>query len=483
MFVITNPIKLYGRKVTTDLALRSGSANANSYSHTKGLSAVVQHFWTSDTDANLEMLFQEQADFDADVKQPHYTWEDYDKIKEQEEYETTVPYSPSKDKTDFNEYYRRLEDICSEYFEDYVANIVYTILNKKGAGGVKRYEEKHRIQPTLYSIDDNDDVTELADLQIMEDPDKWPIEARNEAALKLPYTIKRLHNLSCYCGIHMLSLIQSYVVAKRKNYIKRLSGSTMSLKKNAVIAECVYTCKPDGTLGKKIEVSNKNKKAEEMYNWLIGINKDYPSYRDDYHNFLHYCKVLSIDLENDDMSKYDKDYVSNLTVLTLTPDSQYNQAIYNSILQPTTVSVDAPDVYLETMASFNEACMSNENLITTARTHDSLKAAQHLEEAKALYNYYSIVFLGKTTEDSKYSWNNGFLYYDDNLVIMNTQLVSNDNFTLGEFIISELGYVIHVSNLMALDIMTVYIAKENMLAKYVYKDAVDGLYKWQRVSV
>lgn len=483
MFVITDPIKLYGRKVTTDLALRSGSADANSYSRTEGLSTLVTNYWNSDTTANLEMLFQEQADFDADVKQPHYTWEEFDKTKEQEEFETTTPYSPAKDKTDFDGYFRRLEDICSAYMEDYVANLVYTILNKKGAGGVKLYEEKHRIQPTLYSIDDNEDVTELADLQLMEDPDKWSMEARNKAILELPYTIKRLHNLSRHCGIHMLSLIASYVTARRKNNLKRQTGSTMQLKKNAVIAECVYTCKRDGSLGKKVEVSNKSKKAEEMYNWLIGVNDEYPSYREDFYNFLHYCKVLNIDLENDDMSKYDNNFVDKLVVLTLTPDSQYNQNIYNDILNPAMPVVETSDIYLETMSSFKEACMSNEKLIATVKAHDSIKASQHMEVAKALYNFYSVAFLDKFTDDKSYTWNEGFLYYNDELVVLNTQLVSNTTFTLGEFIISELGYAVHVSNLMSLDIMTLYVAKENMMCKYITKDLEDGLVDWQRVSV
>ena len=483
MFVITDPIQLYGRKVTTDLALRSGSADANSYSRTPGLSAVVNRFWKSDSTANLEMLFQEQADFDADNKQPHYTWEEYDKNKEQQEFEPMPPYSPAKDTTDFNDYFRRLEDICSDYFEDYVANLVYTIINKRGAGGVKLYEEKHRIQPTLYSVDDNEDVTELADLQLMEDPNKWSTEARQKAIIELPYTIKRLHNLSRYCGIHMLSLIASYVTARRKNNLKRQTGSTMLLKKNAVIAECVYTCKTDGTIGKKIEVSNKNKKAEDMYNWLIGVNDDYPSYREDYHNFLHYCKVLNIDLENDDMSKYDSDFVDKLLVLTLTPDNQYNQSIYNDILNPTLVEEEHKDVYLETISTFHEVCVSDERLTATMREYDSLKASNNIKVAQELHFFYTVSFLGQTVDPNLYSWEDGFLYYNGKLVVLNTQLISNETFTLGECIISELGYIIHVSDLMSLDIMSIYVAKENMKTKYITKDADEPLSGWLRVSV
>ena len=483
MFVITNPIQLYGRKVTTDLALRSGSADANSFSRTPGLSNLVTKYWKGETTANLEMLFQEQADFDADVKQPHYTFEEFDKNKEQDEFELGVAYSPAKDKTDFNGYFRRLEDICSDYLEDYVANLVYTICNKRGAGGVKLYEEKHRIQPTLYSVDDNEDVTELADLQLMVDPDKWSMASKQKAIMELPYTIKRLHNLSKYCGIHMLSLIASYVTARRKNSLKRQTGSTMTLKKNAVIAECVYTCKPDGTLGKKIEVSNKNQKAAEMYDWLVGVNNLYPSYREDFHNFLHYCKVLNIDLENDDMSKYDESFVDKLVVLTLTPDTQYNQSIFNDILNPTLVEEEHQDVYLETISTFREMCVSNEKLIATMREYDSLKAAEHMKVAQELHFFYSVSFLGKPTESDKYMWQDGFLYYDGQLVVLNTQLVSNTTFTIGECIISELGYIIHVSDLMSLDIMTLYVAKENMVSKYITKDSDYVMLNWQRFSV
>ena len=220
-----------------------------------------------------------------------------------------------------------------------------------------------------------------------------------------------------------------------------------------------------------------------MYDWLVGVNNLYPSDREDFHNFLHYCKVLNIDLENDDMSKYDESFVDQLVVLTLTPDTQYNQSIFNDILNPTLVEEEHQDVYLETISTFREMCVSNEKLIATMREYDSLKAAEHMKVAQELHFFYSVSFLGKPTESDKYMWQDGFLYYDGQLVVLNTQLVSNTTFTIGECIISELGYIIHVSDLMSLDIMTLYVAKENMVSKYITKDSDYVMLNWQRFSV
>lgn len=435
----------------------------------------------TDSSANLEMLFQEQLDFDADIRQPWQDAENYDEANEDERERGEV-YSPAKHTTDFCEYFRRLEDICEDYMERYIFNIVFNIRFREGSGGLKVYDKLHRVQPTLISLDDNDDVTELADLQLQQTADDWSMESKHKARLNLPYTIKRLHNLSMYCGIHMLSMISSYVKAKRINAMRQSNGSTMSLKKNAVIEHNVYVCKPDGTIGKKIEVSNKNQKAAEMFDWIIGVNPKYPSYREDFNNFLHYCKVLNIDIENDDMTKYDNDFVDSLVVLTLTPDSQYNKAVYNNILNPEVIEEKPVDVYLETMSTFREIVSVNEHFQKLSLEYDSLLAKRNMDVAKEIHSYYSIMFLNKFPQDNLYKWEEGFLYYDGELVVLNTQLVSNTNFAIGECIVSELGYIIHVSDLMALDVMTTYVGRDNMQTKYIQKDTTQPLAGWIRMS-
>ncbi|MCM1219036.1 MAG: hypothetical protein NC548_31525 [Lachnospiraceae bacterium] len=474
MIMLTTPIRLYGRKVVTDLALRSGLATANDFSPYEGKNGIVAHFVKAETLANIEYLFENQSDYDADIKQPHYDSEHYNKIQESEEYERGIDYSPAKDKLDFNDYHRRLEVIAVEYLEEYISNLCFGIANRSGSNGIITFNNEHRIQPTLISVDD-DDVTELADLQLRVDATEWSNEARASARDNLPYVLKRLHNLSRLCGIHMLSMIGAYLRAKEYNDRLLQTGQSKStLKKNAVINEGVYKCDADGNIGSQIEVSNKSKKAADMFDWIIGANNMYSSYRDDLVNFLQYCKILNIDLINDDLRKYDNDFIDNLTVLTLTPDTQYCQAVFDAIRDSGLVipSTDAEDICLTTMNCFRDICDTNATLIGVIAAHDSIKAEQYLKKARTLHYVWSLRCCDPPTmpNDRLYQWQNGFLYYNGELAVLDTHLISKQSFSRPKFLISELGYCIHVGDTMYLEVMTVDCAYANMENTYLKPD-------------
>ena len=432
------------------------------------MNGIIHNYYKGESLASLEYLFQKQKDFDADILQPHIDkFSDYSKQEEREEYEVINPYNPATDNSNFNEYFRKLEDIRPEYLEDYLANLVYTVFQLSGSGGAIEYDSNHYLQPTLVSLDD-DGVTELADLQLQGDEHDYTEAAKAKAKEKLPYVIKRLHNLSCYCGIHMLSMISAYMKAKRKNDLRQQTGSTMTLKKNAVIAEGVYKCDTYGNIGDKIEVVNKNQKAAHMFDWLHGLNKDYPSYKEDYLNFVLYCDMLNIDLYNDDFTKYDKKFVDSLVVTTLTPNHQYNQVVFDAIRDSGLESETVVDPCLETMESFRSLCVSNEDLQKVINNHTRLRASENLKQATSLHSYQSLMLDNlPMPKQEDYSWQNGFLYYGNELVILNTRLICNDSYIDPRFIISELGFCIHVSTDMALECMSVYVASENMRCKYI----------------
>ena len=69
MLVITNPVQLYGKKVITDIALRTGDHTKENFSYGPGMKHVVYKFWkdTEDTSSILEEHFEAQKDFDCDV--------------------------------------------------------------------------------------------------------------------------------------------------------------------------------------------------------------------------------------------------------------------------------------------------------------------------------------------------------------------------------------------------------------------------------
>lgn len=481
MIMITTPIRLYGRKVTTDLVLRSGSASANDYSCHHGMNGIVSHFYKGDTSANLEYLFETQKDFDSDIVQPHCTDEDYNKIQEREEYAQETPYNPAKDKVEFTSYFRRLEDICDGYLEDYISNLCVTIFRMTGSNGALTYDKTHYLQPTLVSLDD-DSVTELADLQLRVDSNDWSNASKAQAIEDLPYVMKRLDNLSRYCGIHMISMIGSYLKAKEYNQHRIDAGvSKSSLKKNAVIAEGVYKYDSDGVVGGLIEVTNKSKRAADMFDWIVGNNDNYPSYRDDLTNFIQYCRILNVDLYNEDLRKYDGAYMSKLTVLTLTPDTQYCQAVFDAI-RDSGLSKPATDInaiLLSTTNCFRDMCETNEVLLSVIAQHDSIKAQGNMNKAKQLHYIWSLKHKNPPELPSgNYTWQDGFLYYNDEIVMLDTVILSKQSLAIPKCVISELGYIIHINDTMYIEAMTIDCAYDNMQHMYIASDPDYDIQEW-----
>lgn len=487
MIVLTNPITLYGKKVVTDLATRSGYATADSFSCTLGCQFKVKEMWAGeDTDANIAMLFEQQQDFDADVSQPHLTEEEYNEDEEREEFEVGVRYNPATDKTSFDNYYRRLEDIASDYLEKYIGNLVFTICRHTGSGGMKQYNSKHREQPVLLSVgDDEGDFTELADLQLDKDENDWSLEMKQTAMLNLPYVIKRLHNMSCYTGVHMLSFIVAYLKAKEKNINMRVAGSVKVLKKNAVIEEGVYLCDRDGDITKRVLVQNKNVRAAEMFDWITEVSPKYKAYYQDYLDFVHYCNVLNVDLFNDDMTKYQSAFVSKLIVTTVTPNKQYDIQVFDAIRnrQPNSVEIPIEDNAIEsTINTFFQICDTSEVIRNCLNNHDSLQSEDNLQSAIGLYNVYKLLYYNTSTDTSKYSWENGLLYYDNELAIVSAKMLGTSEFEDDRCLISELGFCIQVSNRMSLYVMTVQNALSNVKNKISYKDPEYKYCDWLRLG-
>lgn len=486
MLIITTPIQLHAKKVVADLALKNGLRGVSAYSPYEGMNRILDHFSTdlSESTANIEDLFSRQKDFDADAKQPHLDkTQDWNPEKEKEEYENGDSFDPIRDNyKDFSEYYRRLEDIKQEYIEEYIGNLRFSIVNKTGSDGLKSYNEKHRIQATLVSLDDSDDVTELADLLVDEDTETWSMSEKEAAKQRLPYILKRLDNLSMQVQVHALSFISSYLTAKEKNRLKQIAGSTMTLKPNAVIAECVYTYKVPGYIDKKVEVSNKNKHVVEMFDWITGQSTKYASYLDDVSDLLHYCDVLNIDLKHDDMSKYDNKFMSKLVVTTLTPNKQYNRDVYNCLAGNTvSKSNDSTDLTLETISTFNEILSVNTTVKEYIKYNDYSKPAEYMDLAIQIHYFYMLTTQRICTSKSDYTWSQGYLYYKDDLAIVSSDMIANECFIHKECIFSETGFVVNESDLGSLYTLPVGAALCNM--KIIKLGDTECVYsKWSRYS-
>lgn len=485
MIVLNNPIQLYGKKVITDLATRTGQHTLDSYSYGTGLEYVVQSYWTDpNTDANIAMLFNDQIDFNADKVKPQFDEDEYSETAIAEQEDLNI-YNPAVDALPYKGYYRRLEDVAPQYLEKYVSNLVYTICYK--TGGLKDYQAKHREQPTLISQSDEDDFTELSDLALMpEDEHEWSPDSKLNAKQQLPYVIKRLHNMSCYTGVHMLTYIAAFIKARDKNEKSRMAGYTKTLKKNAVIQEGVYLCNSNGNITKRVAVENKNKAAAAMFDWIIGASTDYTAYYQDYLNFVHYCNVLNIDLFTEDFTKYQEDYVNALVVTTVTPNDQYDRQVFDALRSSgeTTVTLDEEiDVVENATNLFQQALYVEPSLQQVSNTFTEEMFGIITDEARTIHRTHMLVKGDVLTDLDKYEWLDGLLHYDGVLVELPVSTISSEQFIVNKFIISELGYCIQLSDNNSLYLLTTTNALSNLTHK-IRGDADDYKEKdWWRITV
>lgn len=488
MIVLTNQILLYGKKVITDLATRVGPSTVDSYSYGLGMQYQVRAMWTEpDTEVNIEMLFNEQADFNADTKQPHLPEGEYDADVEAEEYSVGPKFNPAQDSTDFDGYYRRLEDIAPEYLEAYIGNLVYTICRRNG--GLRAYRAKHMEQPVLISQGDTEDYTELADLQLLKDERDWPLESKQTALQRLPYVLKRLHNLSRYVGIHMLSYIVSYLKARDRNENLRSIGSQKVLKKNSVIDEGVYLCDKAGDIKKKVLVQNKNKRAEEAFDWITGVSSNYQAYYQDYLDLVAYIDILNIDINEDDFTSYQSSFMDKLIVTIVTPNVQYDKQIYNAILNNDSnpvVQEEDEDPILCTISTFSQIRALDENLQFYDSKRNYFTEQFILEKAKALHYVYNLMYLDKSVDKNAYRWNNGYLFHNNELVIISANCLSEPDtsvFLDDRCLIHESGYCVQISTQLNLFAMQIFDAYENLQNKIRPKDEDFKYNRWIRMGI
>ena len=257
------------------------------------------------------------------------------------------------------------------------------------------------------------------------------------------------------------------------------------MKKNAVIAEGVYLCSRQGYITKQVLVQYKNARAAEMYDWIIGILPSYKSYYQDYLDFVHYCEVLDIDLKNDDMTKYQADFINKLIVTTVTPNKQYDVQVYDAILnkQPN-VAKEVVDNSIETtISTFMQVCDTDANILKYLETYDSVQSQRNLQLAISIYNTYCLLYRNTSTVEDKYYWENGFLFYDGEIVVLSAKMIGVDDFTDDRCLISELGYCVQVSSRMSLYVMTVDCAVENLKNKVSIKDPEYKYNNWLRFGV
>lgn len=484
MFVITNPIQLYGRKILTDLALKSGLPAAKDFSPYIGLHGAALNYIKQDTSADLEYLFEAQLDFDADKNQPHIDADDDYSEAEEQTYTKESQFNPAIDKVKFARYNRHLEDIHYAYVSKYFGEICYNIAHKGNSGGVITYAKKHYIQPTLSGIDNEGEVNELADLVMQKEEEKYSETDRAIATERLPYVVKRLHILSKLCGVSMLSLIAAYVKSRNAYLQSNVTGrSQRSFKHTAVYRYTIYKCNQMGVVYGGIDRENKNINVKNMFDWLEGDNDDYPSYRHDYLDYVRYMEILNISWE-DDWTQYNESFLSSIPCYVLPNNAQYEievaRALGGSAMKVKTDIELLRDKTLATVDIFRNMAEYNVTIQQTMETQSSGDAAKNLKDAHNLY-CMCLVKHGKMQwpKEHEFFWSDGFLCSNDGIVYFNAEDFSDDSFVSNNCILSELGIMLNISSVSGLYYMYLAEARMNFTLRLKSGGNVVKLLDWK----
>lgn len=425
MFVLNKALKLKTLKTTTERVLRSGFHNSNGCSPYLGVGSYINERLKTLSTASVEYLFEMQQDFDADVKHPQQFQEDdnIDPNRDAELYGTCDSYSPHTDTLDdFKGYYRKLEDVAVEYHTQYIENLLYSI-SYHDRGGILEYNRTHQAQLSL-TDQESGNVISISDLELDEDESQWSSAEVQHALSKMPYVLKRLHNLSRFTGVHTLSYLGAYLRAEDAVTLNNANGGRLSLKSTTVVNEGFYMCNKAGNATTLATISAKNPKCVEMFDFVSGLSDAYPGYVEDVTNFLHYAEVLNIDLRHEKLHEYGADFIKGLVASTLTPNSQYDAAIHQKLLGATASKnvVQQKNEVSALLQSVREFYSSD----YASSLHQSLDAAKqkatNIDVLRFLDSYYEArnISINLCSVHVK----NGLYYYNDQLILIpDTDLV------------------------------------------------------------
>lgn len=464
MFYFKDLIRLYGRKVITDLATRYGEATEDSMCPAVGCAALVTRYWNEETEANIAALFEAQTDFDADLCKPTISTshildgDDTDSVKDiiEADARPSVTYNPYVHKTNFNGYFRHLEDIQDYYTDTYVSQITYRVRHHDT--GIAVFRKKHPIQNNFINIGDNgQEITEQVDLLTTYTLDTDAMDDAAHAREYLPYVVKRLHALSRICKVHILSLISAYSRAYSDYTKMRQAGTTTAtLKVNAVLSYGVYSCRPDGYVKGKIFATDKNVAAAQMYNWIAGHSQNYASYFQDYLDYIKYCEVLNIDYKAENMWMYQQSFISGLRVLVITPNEQYDKMVaealrYNKPNYYEEISVKAQEneqlALQQTMSLYRSFYSMSTRDNNTYVNYNAKNRAVIFDMATDIAMLAIRSNGGNITNKNAFRWRDGYLYLNYSICTVPTSLVSKgDNRLSDACIISDTGFVVQVVN-------------------------------------
>lgn len=295
MLVSQQPIPIPSRKVIVDLALRSGSATAQSLSPYVGrLEDTYAHF--SDIPlVYIERAFNRQIDYDPSKQRP-----------------VAGKYTANPDPS--LPVLTRLEDIDASWVYKYYENL-HESLRSHANGGVNSLraslQDSYMVQ--------RPDGSQVAQSELICEMQDEPVPADKVAAIeRVGYVLRKLHDGSKAERYSMLS----FIIAYQKAY-KRV-GSYTRIKPMHIVEQGVYHMNPDGTLGAQFTIrENSGKLLPRAIAWIRGAYNAWNVYFEYAMELLNICDILGVDITKENAEDFQEDYVSTIVCDVLPTNKEY----------------------------------------------------------------------------------------------------------------------------------------------------------------
>ena len=289
----------------------------------------------------FEEFSQLWDEFDADKKQPmkehseHNVSDEDDVIKGKDnEFDFDI------DTYDNAPYRRVLDGKLSNYTVDrsYITDYIENLYRRYCQTAFVEYDTKHKLQVNIIK-NDEDEVVYEADETPLFKCETLDMYERISLAQELLMHMKRLFIYGGLCGINYLTFLSAYMRAKHKQekdraWAKRNNkSSTYDLSSNRVVDQGYYMADRYGNATTLFTHEQKSDKCEETFKWFTdkkGV-KVALSYLMDMNAVVDLCEKLHVDLSNEDMTKFNKEFFDSIVVSTLVPDTQYFATIADKL--------------------------------------------------------------------------------------------------------------------------------------------------------
>ena len=240
----------------------------------------------------------------------------------------------------------RLEDIDVTWVKQYLRDVIIGI-KKNNTNSIREIDAKNQEVFSFKSGDGGDYISPADQLVAYRE---YPPTTVMEASAKLPYLLKRLQDKSKMLRVSVMSLIIAYERAKLTH---------TDPKPGLIIREGVYQVDGNGKLHltPMADTANSGRVFPAARRWIIGQDRD--CYYYDALELLQVCKVLGIDLTEEDPTTFTQEFIDNLKVTYIAKNRNYlkgkiavNSSVLNSLssIQVTSTAQSSPSVYTRVSA-------------------------------------------------------------------------------------------------------------------------------------